>query len=299
LVVEAHTNGKSPQDKGRRPKTATLPAARGFERKRTGDELARYDDTLDEQIYSVLHAAKTPRKGAVLICGPFAAERERAYLSLVQWSRTLAAQGFDALRFDYRGIGESTGRFEEMTTSRWREDAELCAAHLSEASRGVPLILHGVRFGALLAAELFAAHVGDALLMWAPPASATELLRDTLRHNLISQRFNDPDAPGRTRDEQIAAIEAGELVNVDGYSWSADLWRDAQQHPLIVPAEDERRPWIALHTRRTAGSGSQLARAETIEAGDFWGTSSMLLVPHVEGFVDASLRWLGESGAAQ
>jgi len=262
-------------------------------------EIPSYLDTPDGQIYSVLHASQAERRGTLLTCGPFGAERERAYLSMVRWARTLACDGFDALRFDYRGIGESSGRFREMNLASWRDDAERCAMGLYESAPEVPLILHGVRLGCLVAAELFASGIGDGLLLWAPPSCAREHLRDTLRHNLISQLLNEPDAPRRTREEQIAALEAGEPLNVDGYAWTAGLWNDAAKHPLVVPAAGDRRPWHALHGRSSAASALENltpSRTEMVDAEDFWGTSSMLLVPRVDGYFQASRRWLGESG---
>lgn len=242
-------------------------------------ESAQFFDLADDQIYTVTHAAAGARRGAVLLCGPFGVERERAYLTIVHWARRLAAQGFEVMRFDYRGQGESTGVFEEMTLRRWREDAARCAAGLSEAARGEPLVLQGIRLGALIAAELFASSVGDGLLLWEPPDSAEALLRDTLRHNLVEQRKSDPTAPPKLREQLIAALEAGEQVNVDGYFWTRELWREAQGHPLLLPPASEVRPWQAF-------------RAQDVDADTFWGSSSPLLVPHSEGFFRASSQWL-------
>jgi len=269
----------------------TLPAPRTDATQGTL-EFARYFDLADAQLYTVTHSALRARRGRVLLCGPFAVERERAYLTLVQWARTLAANGFEVLRFDYRGNGESSGAFEDMTLTRWREDAAFCAARLSADAGGGTLVLQGVRLGALLAAELFAAGVGDGLLLWAPPSSAEALLRDTLRHNLVAQRVAQPRAPFRTREQLIAALEAGEVVNVDGYSWTRALWQDARRHPLLVPAPGERRPWHALEVAGTSAQAGLPAHGEAVVADTFWKSSSSLLVPHSEAFFRASLRWL-------
>jgi alpha-beta hydrolase superfamily lysophospholipase len=258
-------------------------------------ETPRYFDFADAQIYTVTHSPPGIRRGAVLLCGPFGIERERAYLTLVLWSRMLAVRGFEVMRFDYRGQGESTGQFEDMTITRWREDAAFCAARLSAAGGGGPLILQGVRLGALIAAELFASGSGDGLLLWEPPVSAEALLRDTLRHNLIAQRLARSEAKPRVREQLIAALESGERVNVDGYSWSFSLWEDAARHPLILPPPSESRPWHALQTRSAAAPrGTQPSRPETVDADTFWSSSSPHLVPRSEDFFRASLRWMDE-----
>jgi len=258
-------------------------------------ESARYFDFADAQIYTVTHAASGPRRGALLLCGPFGIERERAYLTLVSWARTLASRGFEVMRFDYRGNGESTGAFEDMTITRWREDAAFCAARLSAATPGCALVIQGTRLGALIAAELFASGLGDGLLLWAPPTSADSLLRNTLRHNLIAQRMARLDTAPRVREQLILALEAGELVNVDGYYWTLALWKDAQLHSLLLPSASEERPWLTLHVRGAAVDASEASPApshEAVDADTFWNSSSPLLVPGCEGLFRASLRWL-------
>jgi len=142
------------------------------------------------------------------------------------------------------------------------------------------------------------------MLLWAPPASAEALLRDTLRHNLIAQRLSDPEAPPRARAQLIAALEAGERVNVDGYSWTRELWQDARRHPLRLPAADEARPWHVLHAAPAASAVSVAPLAhearpppqpEAVDADTFWQSSSSLLVPRSAAFFRASLRWLDAS----
>lgn len=268
------------------------------EQERSAQESALYLDSDEGQIYTVKHSALRARRGAVLLCGPFGVERERAYLTLVQWARDLAEQGFEVLRFDYRGTGESCGSFEDMTLSQLREDAAFCAAHLSAALHGGALVLQGVRLGALIAAELFASGLGDGLLLWAPPASAEALLRDNLRHNLVAQRMADPAAPPKVREQWIAALEGGECIDVDGYSWTPALWSEAKRHALLLPPTSETRPWRVMETPCTlgaAGDSRPSSRTETVDADTFWQSSSRLLVPHAEGFFRASLRWLDDS----
>ncbi len=120
-------------------------------------ETMGYIEMEGDQLYFVQHhAARTdgPR-GAVVVCGPIGAQRERAYRTLVDLSRSLALQGFDVLRFDYRGIGESTGRFERLCMSDWKGDVERCISFVRDRAPGAPLALWGVRAGALLASECF------------------------------------------------------------------------------------------------------------------------------------------------
>jgi pimeloyl-ACP methyl ester carboxylesterase len=85
------------------------------------------------------------------------------------------ANGIGYLRFDYSGHGESEGRFEDGTISRWREDAEAAIGAL--AADG-PLVLVGSSMGAwislLLAPRLEARLAG--MLLLAPAPDFTERL---------------------------------------------------------------------------------------------------------------------------
>jgi hypothetical protein len=264
-------------------------------------ESAQFLDSEAGQLYTVLHAAKDRRRAGLLMCGPFGVERESSHFTLVQWARTLAAQGIETMRFDYSGTGESSGRFEDMTISRWRENAELCAARLYKSAPGAPLVLHGVRLGALIAAELFAGGIGDGLLLWAPPPSARHLLWETLRHNLVTQRLASRGEPWKSREQNIAALEAGERVNVDGYSWSRELWRDAERHPLVLPQAGELRPWHVVEAQNgiVRKETTPPILSETVDADTFWASSEQSLVPRSEGFYRASLRWLDERGPSK
>jgi hypothetical protein len=69
-------------------------------------------------LYTVLHEVETPL-ARVLLIGPFTSERHTSYRLWLQWARYLAVRGIEVVRFDYRGIGESTGVFAEMSFRSW------------------------------------------------------------------------------------------------------------------------------------------------------------------------------------
>src|SRR5687767_10419091 len=112
-------------------------------------EHALYLNKGGQQRYCVVHRPSGEAKGGVLLAGPLGSERTYAYGVWVRWARALARRGFQVVRFDYRGSGESTGAFEEMSWRDWVEDGAVAAGLLDDA--GGPVIVHGLRFGALVA----------------------------------------------------------------------------------------------------------------------------------------------------
>jgi Serine aminopeptidase, S33 len=190
-------------------------------------ESAGYCKVSGAYLYTVLHEVPDPL-ARVLLIGPFASERHNCYLPWVRWARHLAANGIEVLRYDYRGIGESTGIFEEMSFDHWREDVELLADWLKSRSPQVPLVLHGLEIGALLAGNAFHSGTGDGLLLWSPPANAQQALRSTILRWVGLEYLYKPSEEVRPAAEYFRQLEEqGALVEVEGYQWSCNLWRDS------------------------------------------------------------------------
>jgi hypothetical protein len=202
-------------------------------------EEAGYFKVPDAHLYTVLHRVRDPA-ACVLLVGPFASERHQSYLPWVRWARYLAARRIQVLRYDYRGIGESTGVFQEMSFTNWGEDVELLASWLKERAPNVPLVLHGLEMGALLAGRSFHGGAGDALLMWSPPASANQSLRSTLMRWVgLEQIFKRPEERKSAAD-YIQQFKAESFVEVDGYAWPGQLWTDSfgVEMPVDLASED-------------------------------------------------------------
>jgi pimeloyl-ACP methyl ester carboxylesterase len=247
-------------------------------------EEAGYFQVSDEHLYTVLHRVEDP-VARVLLVGPFASERHQSYLPWVRWARYLAARRIEVLRFDYRGIGESTGTFEEMSFTNWSEDVELLASWLKEQSPDVPLVLHGLDMGALLAGRSFHSGTGDALLMWSPPVNANQALRSTLMRWVgLEQIFKGPDER-KSASDYIRQFERDSFVEVDGYPWSSQLWSDSfgVELPDALGGEDRaaatyRRP---VRIVRLGKEAAPLAKGGSVgydEAKDF----SWLFAPNLD-----------------
>ena len=201
-------------------------------------ERAGYFSVSGAHLYTVLHAVENPQARVILV-GPFASERHNSYLPWVRWARYLAAGNIEVLRYDYRGIGESTGDFETMTFTDWAEDVRLLSAWLQERAPQAPLLLHGLGLGAVLAGRAFDEGAGDGLLLWSPPANANQALRATLMRWVgLEQIFKFGDER-RSASDYIRELEQGSALEVDGYRWSPALWRDSFHVNLPAPLASE------------------------------------------------------------
>jgi alpha/beta superfamily hydrolase len=194
-------------------------------------EHAGYFEVSGAHLYTVLHEVAEP-VARVLLAGPFASERHNSYLPWVRWARYLAANQIEVLRYDYRGIGESTGVFDEMTFEDWSEDVQLLSGWLSERSPDAPLLLHGLELGAVLTGKAFHEGFGDGLLLWSAPSTANQALRSTLvRWVSLEQIFKRPE-DRRTASDYIRELEGGTPQEVEGYCWSTKLWRESFEFAL-------------------------------------------------------------------
>lgn len=200
-------------------------------------ERAGYFPVSGAHLYTVLHQVEKP-VARVLLAGSFASERHYSYDPWVRWARYLAERGVEVLRFDYRGVGESEGLFEEMSFKQWGDDLVLLANWLRDRSPNVPLILNGLEIGALLAGKAFDSGLGDILLLWSAPANANLALRPTLLRWVVADqlfKFGDDRKPAAA---YIRQMEEGS-IEVEGYRWSAELWRESFDVVLPPVLEDE------------------------------------------------------------
>jgi hypothetical protein len=255
-------------------------------------ERAGYFEVPGAHLYSVLHEVMEPT-ARVLLVGPFASERHNTYIPWVRWARFLAEKNIEVLRYDYRGIGESTGALEEMTFEDWSQDVKLLSNWLAARSPKAPLILHGLAMGAILAGRAFEAGIGDGLLMWSPPLSANLALRSTLMRWVGLEQIFKFGAERRSTSDYICELEHGSTLEVDGYQWSTKLWQESFSVALPESLVTEQTTVDAyerpVKTTRLGKEAAPLAKGGSVGYDDL-KDFTWLFKPQYEWIAEAAIK---------
>ena len=134
----------------------------------------------------------------VVLCNPYGHEALWAHRSWRGLAEHLAAAEMPALRFDYRGTGDSAESEEQGDRfDAWADSIVDAVRFLRETTKVNRVVLCGIRLGGLLAAVAARrlAERGDdvdGLILMAPVTSGREYLREL---KLIQRRWRNTSAP--------------------------------------------------------------------------------------------------------
>lgn len=253
----------------------------------SGMERPEYINHAGAQLYVVHHQPAMARQRVVILAGPMSAERSQAYLSWVRWARTLAHNGFECYRFDYRGVGESSGAFVEQSFASWVDDLQAVVDLARRRQPTAPILVNGLRLGALLAQGLSGV---SGLLAWDPPATGSAMLADILRRKLAADYLGHLGGR-KTRDVYEREILAGAKVDVEGYPWSTGLWQSAERF-AFGPTLPYRALYLDGRPAERLPAGGQ-SESVPIPRPPFW-LSSSVLVPDLTELFTRSIELLGD-----
>lgn len=250
----------------------------------------------NDRLFGMLHLPqdRKPRHG-VVICHALAEEKLWSHRVFVALARELAARGIAALRFDFRGEGESDLEFEQTGIATRTLDAVRAADVLLEHApslRAVTLLGHRLGGSIALAAARRLGRKARGVVIWDPLLNGREYLMQWLRSNLAAQIAVGGNAP-RTRQVLIQALDAGETVTVDGYGIGAPLYRElvAMELPSLLEAIE----CPALVVTRAEPPVKARGRAQWVGAREpaFWRESEELC-RSAPNMTEASMKWLEE-----
>ena len=194
-------------------------------------------------------------------------------------SRLLAAHGWQVLQIDLGGCGDSSGELVEASVVQWRQDLRDAMAWLEERHDSGPIVLWGLRLGALLAVDLSRSLPGvSRLVLWQPVTDGARFLTQFLRMALATD-FEQAGARPEIAGLRQQLAQRGTL-EIAGYTLSAALAREIEQ--LQMPATlTTPVAWLQLGSGATLAAGSAViverwraagtpVLAECVAAPPFW-----------------------------
>jgi pimeloyl-ACP methyl ester carboxylesterase len=152
-------------------------------------------------------ATRRAGAGAALLCGSWGTEYTNAHRAMRVLSKRLCATGFDTLRFDYFGAGDSGGETVDAELEGWKDDISTALRELREMSGASRLTLIGMRLGATLVAELAPQLTvkADGIVLWDPIVCGPDYVR-----SLLDQQGGQSERPSDPTD--AAASQLGGLL---------------------------------------------------------------------------------------
>jgi exosortase A-associated hydrolase 2 len=179
-----------------------------------------------ERIFAAHYRSAQHTSRAVVMCHPMGEEKLWAHRVFVSFARDLASIGFDVLRFDFRGEGDSDRAFEHADFETRIGDTCLAVDTVRELNpAATEVTLLGLRLGASVAAAAAARRSDVArLILWDPVVDGAAYMQTVLRANLMFQMALHRKVI-ENRDALVARLARRESVNIDGYELTEPLYQ--------------------------------------------------------------------------
>ncbi len=221
----------------------------------------------DKPLYGVFHSANPDkyRARSVLLLYPLGQEYLRIHRAYRRLTDSLAQSGFDVLRFDYAGTGDSWGTFDQVSIAGCVASAVTAYDELKALSPESRIDVVSLRFGTLIARELVEQRSVGRLVLW-------EVIRKDADFFI---EFHDHIArKGKTRAN---FVDPAGTLHYNGYAYSSDL-----QSELRVSK------WNTFQCSKTRGVYviSTVPESAYVEFRDSLEDDHGLTIEQIEGVAD-------------
>ena len=164
----------------------------------------------------------------VVMIGPFFEEMNKSRKMIANFSRAAAAQNIKVSVIDLFGTGDSGGALFEATWLGWQQNIISLIELLKEQQPQVPIVLVGIRGGALLALDLILNELvapAVKIMLWQPVLNGQQYMVQFLRLKIAAGLVGDTgEASATTADLQALLLENGE-IEVAGYRLNVKLYQ--------------------------------------------------------------------------
>jgi pimeloyl-ACP methyl ester carboxylesterase len=177
-------------------------------------------ETGSEWIYGVayLPTRRAAAHRSCILLNPLDNEANNAARFYVRMARLLASHQMPTLRFDYRGTGNSSCCFSEVSLETLLDDIDRIREFAARAYGITPTCLAGARFGATLAL-VYAARCRktDDLILWDPILDMrrefkTSFINKTLlNHKMMRDRDEDYSISRRLAEDGVVELSSAQF----------------------------------------------------------------------------------------
>jgi alpha-beta hydrolase superfamily lysophospholipase len=196
------------------------------------DEIPVFISNAGEKIHGIIHVPDKTPAPAVVFCHGFTGNRVEAHRLFVRAARRISREGMVAVRFDFRGSGESEGEFENMSVSSEISDLNAVLSFISERGEVVrdKIAVLGLSLGGVVSILTAAQNpVVKAVCTWASPAEFKSL----------------PDAFGK---DLKTVLEKGYVDLPSGYRVGKSFFTDILKHDVLGSCSKiSPRPMLIIH----------------------------------------------------
>jgi len=243
----------------------------------------------------VWHHAPPPerkRRAGIVLCPPLGYEYMSSYRTYRILARRLSALGFDVIRVDYDGTGNSSGHAEDAgRMAAWLLSLRHAMTEARRCAGSETVFLVGLRGGSILAlqAAVEDGHVAG-LVLWHPYSSGRAYVRELKAMARLTAQ----------NESEGSQEEAG--IRVDGYVFTRDAVETMSLWTLDEVVRECPAPEVLLIGRndRTADAATEAhlkALGTSVTRVPEEGMADMLLPPHLSNvpaaMVDAIEAWFG------
>ncbi|MDO9181220.1 MAG: alpha/beta hydrolase [Bacteriovorax sp.] len=140
-----------------------------------------YFNSGEAQLFGWLHLNKNIplRNCGVVICNPNGHEYIHGHRSVRHLASKISDNGIPTLRFDYHGVGNSTGYDSDNDRiNQWQKNIVSAISYLRSAYGCEKICLIGFRFGASLAARVSCFEKINFLVLWSPVVNGKKYIRE-------------------------------------------------------------------------------------------------------------------------
>lgn len=164
--------------------------------------------------------------GSVVVAPPLLSEATRSNYVLREIATRLSHSGYNVLRFDFSGCGDSFGDLTTIRVEHWINDLMDAAKELQDITGATRLSVFSVRFSCWLAAAVSADIRWDLMFMWDPLLRGSDwierlttvsermrALSSTVPHEYMGELTSSAFA-NSIKESQPHAINARKIVSI-------------------------------------------------------------------------------------